>query len=43
MVAAGKFGNNAAVFGVHRHLGVKLMRQQAAFGVVKRYARFVAR
>ncbi len=42
MVAAGKFGNNAAVFGVHRHLGVKMVRQQAAFGVVKRYARFVA-
>ena len=42
VVAAGKFGNNTAVFGVHRHLGVKLMRQQAAFGVVKRNARFVA-
>ena len=42
VVAAGKFGNNAAVFGMHRHLGVKLVRQQAAFGVVKRNARFVA-
>ena len=43
MVAAGQFGDNAAVFGVHRHLCVQMMRQQAALGIVERNAGFVAR
>ena len=43
MVAAGQLGDNAAVFSVHRHLCVQMMRQQAVLGIVERNAGFVAR
>ncbi|MNT70374.1 hypothetical protein D3C72_2087550 [compost metagenome] len=43
MVAAGQLRHHAAVFGVHRHLRVQLVGNQAAFGVVQRDAGFVAR
>ena len=34
VVAAGEFGHDAAVFGVHRHLGVQLVGDETALGVV---------
>ena len=40
MITTGQFGDNAAVFGVHRHLCVQMMRQQAALSIVERNAGF---
>ena len=42
VVAAGQFGHHAAVFRVHRHLRVQLVRQQAVRVLVKRHAGFIA-
>ena len=42
VVAAGQFGHHAAVFGVHGHLGVQRVADQAAFAAVKGDAGFVA-
>ena len=42
MVARGQFRHHAAVFGVHRHLGMQGVGEQAALGVVERDAGFVA-
>ena len=43
MVAAGQLRHHAAVFGVHGHLRVQLMRQQTGGSVVERHTGFVAR
>ncbi len=42
VVAAGQLRHHAAVFGVHGHLGVQLVGQQAAVCVVQRDSGFVA-
>ncbi len=42
MVARGEFRHHAAVFGVHRHLGMQGVRKQAALRVVERNAGFIA-
>ena len=42
VVATGQLRHHAAVFGVHGHLGVQLVADQAACGVVQRDTGFVA-
>ena len=42
VVAAGQLGHHAAVFGMHGHLGVQPVADEAVFGAVERHAGFVA-
>ena len=42
VVARSQFRHHAAVFGVHRHLGMQGVGEQAALGMVQRNAGFVA-
>ena len=42
VVAAGQLGHHAAVFGMHGHLGVQLVTDEAVFGAVECHAGFVA-